>query len=87
MIYTLQISYWLTLPIALLAGGFLTRIFIFFHDCGHQSFFPSRKANRIVGFFLGLFALTPSETGGGRMPSTTKPTAILINEELETWKP
>ena len=61
MIYTLKISYWLTLPIAILAGGFLIRIFIIFHDCGHQSFFPSRKANRIVGFFLGLFALTPSE--------------------------
>ena len=61
MIYTLKISYWLTLPIAILAGGFLIRIFIIFHDCGHQSFFPSRKANRNVGFLLGLFALTPSE--------------------------
>jgi omega-6 fatty acid desaturase (delta-12 desaturase) len=55
----LAISYWLTLPLAVLAGGFLVRIFIIFHDCGHGSFFKSRIANDVVGFITGLFTFTP----------------------------
>ena len=39
MVRSLQVSYWLTLALAIPAGGFLMRIFIFFHDCGHGSFF------------------------------------------------
>jgi acyl-lipid omega-6 desaturase (Delta-12 desaturase) len=35
MVYALAVSYWLILPIAILAAGFLARIFIIFHDCGH----------------------------------------------------
>ena len=30
------------------------RMFIIFHDCGHSSFFPSRKANDILGFITGI---------------------------------
>ena len=52
-------SYWITLPLALLAGMFLVRIFIIFHDCGHGSFFKSRLANDIVGFITGALTLTP----------------------------
>jgi omega-6 fatty acid desaturase (delta-12 desaturase) len=52
-------SYWITLPLALLAGMFLVRIFIIFHDCGHGSFFKSRLANDIVGFITGVLTLTP----------------------------
>ncbi|MBW6459642.1 MAG: fatty acid desaturase [Bacteroidales bacterium] len=59
MIYTLNISFWLTLPITILAAGFLTRIFIIFHDCGHGSFFRSRKLNFIIGSVCGIFAFTP----------------------------
>ena len=59
MYYSLQISYLLTLGLAILATGFLTRLFIIFHDCGHGSFFPSKKANRIVGTFLGSLVFTP----------------------------
>jgi len=40
----LTVSYWLTLPIAILAAGFLARIFIIFHDCGHASFFTSKQS-------------------------------------------
>lgn len=54
-----KVSYWLTLPLAVLAGGFLVRIFIIFHDCGHGSFFKSRKANDILGFITGLITFTP----------------------------
>ena len=35
MYYSLQISYLLTLGLAIVATGFLVRIFIIFHDCGH----------------------------------------------------
>jgi omega-6 fatty acid desaturase (delta-12 desaturase) len=38
MVYALTASYWLVLPLAILAAGFLARIFIIFHDCGHGSF-------------------------------------------------
>jgi omega-6 fatty acid desaturase (delta-12 desaturase) len=47
---SLGVSYWITLPLAILAGGFLVRLFIIHHDCGHGSFFKSRKANDIWGF-------------------------------------
>src|SRR5262249_44102356 len=52
------VSVWLTLPLAVVAGGFLIRTFIIFHDCGHGSFFPSRKANDIVGFITGVLTFT-----------------------------
>ncbi len=59
MVQTMKISYWLTLPLILLAAGFLTRLFIIFHDCGHGSFFPSRRANDTIGFILGILNFTP----------------------------
>ncbi len=59
MYRTIQISSWLTLPLALLAGAFLVRIFIIFHDCGHGSFFKSRAANDVLGFVTGALSLTP----------------------------
>ena len=37
-----------------LAAGFLVRLFVIFHDCCHGSFFPSRRANRIVGYATGF---------------------------------
>jgi omega-6 fatty acid desaturase (delta-12 desaturase) len=55
----LNISYWLMLPIAILAAGFLVRIFIIFHDCGHTSFFKSKRANNATGAIAGLLLLTP----------------------------
>lgn len=56
---SLSVSYWLTVPLVLLAGGFLVRIFIIFHDCGHGSFFKSRKANDFWGIITGVLTLTP----------------------------
>ncbi|WP_246021118.1 fatty acid desaturase [Paenibacillus lentus] len=56
---SLSISYWLTLPIAILAGGFLVRTFIIFHDCCHQAFFKSRLANEILGTITGVLTLCP----------------------------
>lgn len=59
MYFTVTISYWLTFAIALLAGGVLVRVFIIFHDCGHGSFFKSRRANNILGFISGVLTFTP----------------------------
>ncbi len=59
MVYSLSISYWLTLLLSVFAAGFLVRIFIIFHDCGHGSFFKSDLLNRIVGIPLGLLTFTP----------------------------
>jgi omega-6 fatty acid desaturase (delta-12 desaturase) len=59
MSYALTVSYWLMLPLAILAAGFLIRIFIIFHDCGHFSFFKSKRANNAVGIIAGLLNLTP----------------------------
>lgn len=52
-------SYWITLALSPLAAGFLIRIFIIFHDCGHHSFFKAKKANDILGSICGLLCLTP----------------------------
>ena len=35
------------------------RIFIFFHDCVHGSFFASQRANTIFGFITGIMTFTP----------------------------
>jgi omega-6 fatty acid desaturase (delta-12 desaturase) len=59
MLRSLATSYWLTLALAVLTGGLLLRIFIIFHDCGHGSFFRSRRANDIVGIVAGLLLFTP----------------------------
>jgi acyl-lipid omega-6 desaturase (Delta-12 desaturase) len=60
MDWSLAISGWLILPLAILAGGFLARIFIIHHDCGHGSFFKSKRANGILGFFVALLSFMPS---------------------------
>jgi omega-6 fatty acid desaturase (delta-12 desaturase) len=59
MYLSLSISYWLTLALAILAGGILVRMFIIFHDCGHGSFFKSRTANDFLGYVTGVFTFTP----------------------------
>src|SRR6478672_6894649 len=59
MYLSLAVSWWLVVPLAILAGAFLVRVFIIFHDCGHGSFFKSRKANDIVGTIAGFFCFTP----------------------------
>ncbi len=59
MYYSLHISYLLTLGLSFVAAGFLVRMFIIFHDCGHGSFFRSPRANKIVGTILGSLVFTP----------------------------
>jgi acyl-lipid omega-6 desaturase (Delta-12 desaturase) len=56
---SVRVSYLLTLLIAIPTAGFMMRTFIIFHDCGHGSFFKSRRANDIVGIISGLISFTP----------------------------
>ena len=55
----LSVSYWLAVPIALVNGLFLVRIFCIQHDCGHASFFRNRKVQDWIGRGLGVLTLTP----------------------------
>ena len=59
MYRVLEISLWLTVPLAIVSAAFLVRIFIIFHDCGHGSYFRSRRANDVVGFIAGVLTFTP----------------------------
>lgn len=58
MYFALAISPWLAVPPALLAGAFLIRAFIIFHDCTHGSFFRSKRANEVTGFLMGILVFT-----------------------------
>lgn len=59
MWFSLRYSYWLTLLLAVPTAGFLVRLFILQHDCGHGSFFKSKRLNDVIGFMLGVLVLTP----------------------------
>lgn len=59
MYLSLDLSYGLTLLLALPTAGLMVRLFIIQHDCGHGSFFNSRKTNDAVGLCCSLFTLTP----------------------------
>jgi omega-6 fatty acid desaturase (delta-12 desaturase) len=48
-----------TLPLAVPTAGMYVRLFIIQHDCGHGSYFASKRANQWVGACLGLITLFP----------------------------
>jgi omega-6 fatty acid desaturase (delta-12 desaturase) len=52
------LPYWSIIPIIPITAGFMVRSFIIFHDCGHNSFFKSNRANTIWGHILGVFTFT-----------------------------
>src|SRR5215218_4886530 len=62
MYFALDVSYLLTLALAIPAAGFLVRTYIVFHDCGHGSFMRSRRGNKWVGTICGLLVFTPFES-------------------------
>lgn len=49
---------WLYGALLPFAVGFLVRLFLIQHDCGHQAFVPSRRANDWIGRCLGVLTLT-----------------------------
>lgn len=57
--WSLEISYLLAAAIALLNAGFLARLFMIQHDCGHASFFRSRAISDWIGRAIGVVTLTP----------------------------
>jgi omega-6 fatty acid desaturase (delta-12 desaturase) len=59
MILSLKVSYWLTLGLAMLAAGFLLRVFIILHDCGHRAFIRSSRISDVLGFVAGVLTFVP----------------------------
>lgn len=56
---SLDFGYWISLLLAVPAAGFLVRLFMIQHDCGHGAFFHHRLANDWVGRIIGVLTLTP----------------------------
>lgn len=54
-----DVSIWLTIALAIVNAFFMVRIFIIQHDCGHQSFLRSRKANNIIGTVCSMLTFIP----------------------------
>jgi omega-6 fatty acid desaturase (delta-12 desaturase) len=50
---------WWAIVLAIPAAGFVVRLFMIQHDCGHGSMFRSRTANDWVGRMIGVLTLTP----------------------------
>jgi len=59
MYRSLEVGYWLTFLVAIPTSLFMVRIFVLQHDCGHNSFFRSRKANNWVGMACSIFTFVP----------------------------
>lgn len=55
----LNIHYGLMILCALLAAGFLVRIFIIQHDCGHSALFNKRQYNDWLGRFCSVLTIVP----------------------------
>jgi len=53
------IPYWIVLFIAIPAAGFQVKLFIIMHDCGHQSYFKSKRANNMIGRLTAFLTFTP----------------------------
>jgi omega-6 fatty acid desaturase (delta-12 desaturase) len=59
MYFSLSWSIWITIGLGIINAFFLVRIFIIQHDCGHQSFFTSKKLNEVVGWTCSIFSSLP----------------------------
>lgn len=59
MIAAMEEAPWLVPVLAIPATGFFIRLFIIQHDCGHNSFLPSRAANRWLGRAISLVTWMP----------------------------
>lgn len=59
MYFSMRWSILLTIGLGIINAFFMVRIFIIQHDCGHQSFFKSKKLNNCVGYVCSLFSSIP----------------------------
>ena len=57
--WLLPVAPWASVALAMLNGGFLVRLFIIQHDCGHGGFFRNRHVSDWTGRVLGVLTLTP----------------------------
>lgn len=58
-IETLSISVFLVMPFSIVMSLFVLRCFVLMHDCGHGSMFNSNRANKVIGFLLGVITGMP----------------------------
>src|SRR5579872_779176 len=59
---SLDIGYGLYLLLVIPAAGFLVRLFMIQHDCGHGAFFRHRLLNDWVGRVIGVVTMTPYDS-------------------------
>lgn len=59
MYWSLDVSYLLTLLLAVPTACFCVRLFIISHDCGHQSYFKARRLNNFWGELTAGLVWTP----------------------------
>lgn len=59
--FSLSISIWLSIGLAVIASGFLVRTFIIFHDCTHGSFYHNKRKNDVLGTITGVLTSFPYE--------------------------
>jgi omega-6 fatty acid desaturase (delta-12 desaturase) len=59
----IHFGYWeLSPPLWILTAGFLVRLFMIQHDCGHGAFFRRRSTNDWIGRVIGVLTLTPYDS-------------------------
>ena len=76
MYASISVSPLLALALAPLAGGFLVRTFIVFHDCTHGSFWPTKRGNEWVGRVCGLLTSARLLVGATSTRCIMRPPAI-----------
>lgn len=59
ILIAVQFGHWYALVLIVPAAGFMVRLFMIQHDCGHGAFFRGKRANDWVGRIIGVFTLTP----------------------------
>lgn len=57
--WALDVSYFLTLLLAIPAAFMVIRLFMLQHDCGHGSFYRSQNVNDTIGYVLSVVTLVP----------------------------
>jgi omega-6 fatty acid desaturase (delta-12 desaturase) len=57
--WILPLSSVAAMSLAVVNAGFLVRLFVIQHDCGHGSYFKNRRLSDWVGRVLGVLTLTP----------------------------
>lgn len=63
--WSLSLSPWLALALAVANSFFLVRLFMIQHDCGHGAFFKDRRMGDWVGRCIGVLTLTPYDVWRG----------------------